>query len=461
MRQVSVIYRQVTDRSSLMNFFSVSAKAKASSILGVKVSASAAFSRNVQLAKTANGVNLAVDARIQEAVDAVAPLPPVVGDSAVGGAAINSVQLSPSAAAIARSDPLRFKKLCGDGFVSTIKRGSAIQGAYIFHAQTIEEKKSIQGSVAGAYGPFSSNASGQSKIEEMQSKSRLSISYFQLGGVGTAIATDHKTFKELVGKVGEKSDATSGSPFEVGITPYSDIFDFGDDSANDRALNGLVNQYYRLENLNDVISDLLGESSAEPWLLVGGPMSVAQLKVVQDDLRKEMRMLLSSIKVCVDDGVGCAFPEGAATNDYGFRSRLPLRSLPIIDVRGHWLVAEKLPANITKYPATRACYIPSIGLGSGEPCVTLHHDQCTAMAAAASCVAQAHKPHPWDAGLKCEQIRLNNCHVAVVGNLSMIADRFRYWVESVSEERCRDAQDDACLSSGELREYALQMFPTK
>jgi len=157
-----------------------------------------------------------------------------------------------------QNEPIKFRQSCGDSFVSTVRKGTGIQGVYSIVTHSEQEKQEIAGHLGGSYGPFSGSVSAQQRIERLQSESRTAIHYFQMGAAGSPIAVDDKGFRSLIQTIGVTAGPDSATPFEIGLVAYRTLPNYPKaKDARMADLDLMAGQYYRLFSLDRQINDML------------------------------------------------------------------------------------------------------------------------------------------------------------------------------------------------------------
>lgn len=304
-------FREFTDAASLMSSLSMSAKAKASWILG-SASGGGSLARNYTM--NMNALNIRVDVRINKGISYLAP-----GDGGPGQA--SAIQLRGDLVALAANQPVEFRRRCGDAFVSSIQRQVGIQGVYAFQTRTQTERDKIRGHVSGSYGLFSGSASAKQILESMGREGRLTIQYTQLGGTGLQVATNEEQFRALVRDLGTVS---AGSvPLEMGITYYSELPNYPQsESAVDPDIGLIADQYFRLETLHSAISEMRQDRYG---YALYDDAEFRRLERLQDAVISDMGALKKELASCIRNNRDCVYPAGLSRDDYDVRAQLPIR----------------------------------------------------------------------------------------------------------------------------------------
>lgn len=441
-------YTNATDTSSLMTALSVSAEGKVGAIQGASGNISASFSRDSKIDSTS--LIVAVNVIFVEQADFVVPL----GQQAVlnkqiektsqqsallNGALVTSdgnnnaqsstVHLQDWAVTLAASDPAEFQKTCGDAFVSTIRKGSGIQGIYTINTHSDAEKTTIAASIGGSYGPYSGNGAAKSLVSSLETDSRVNLHYIQLGGSGTPIATDEKTFESLIQSMGKASTPATAVPFEIGLIKYSSLHGFSSPSPATVDLEEMAGQYFRLDDLDRKIDGMLlnvGSTPAET-LLFDHNLSTAALKDIQDSIKADKKTIREALELCAGRPSSCVYPPALTRGDYGYRSKLPLPAGRVAS----WNTLQKLSKRLADLNAElEALHEDARGVGPFGP--TMFEGPI--------------KAHEREIKVLIPQVD------SAKQSVDSTDDRFREWIESPSRIRCESGElnEAVCLTNRSL-----------
>lgn len=146
---------------------------------------------------------------------------------AIPSSGSQSVRLRPEMTRLARTDPARFRHMCGDGFVSTIGSGADLYLLFNFHHLTSKERYELRHEIeasAGMGDVFSAKGSSRLGIliEKLSESGRLNIRFIQRGGTIGSLPIDLATAKTKVQALATE-EAGGPKPLYVVLTPYSDI----------------------------------------------------------------------------------------------------------------------------------------------------------------------------------------------------------------------------------------------
>ncbi|MFM0174746.1 hypothetical protein PQR33_36075 [Paraburkholderia sediminicola] len=443
-----VSYTQVTDTSSLMTALSVSAEAKVGAIQGASGNISASFSRssNVNFSSLVIAVSVLIVQKAQYTVPpalasslqqfnnsvaqpANAIRQPVVSTTTAGGSNGASIRLQDWAVQLAASDPINFQKTCGDSFVSTVRSGTGIQGTYSIATHSDAEKQSLAVSMGGSYGPFSGSASATNEISSLETESRVNIKYIQLGGDGTAIATDDKSFQTLIQGLGT---AGNGASFEIGLTKYSALENFPSPQPGTSDLLEMSNQYFRLDDLDRQIDNILLNSQSGPdAVLYDHKLTPATVGNTQDQIKQDKIALKSALLACASNAATCKYPANVSHGDYVYRSQIPL----IASAVGSWNTYNGLLSSLNNLNqqltvTPRLIQLPFNGGRIVNPGYLVLQRQITTL-----------------------QPQVNAASAAI----DSTPDRFQSLINAPSRVRCENHEDDVCLTNAELQAIRAKM----
>jgi K+-transporting ATPase c subunit len=223
----------------------------------------------------------------------------------------SEVELTPAALGWLSGDISTFQRVCGDGFVSAIHRGTRVHVLATYQSRSEQEKSSFSASLAASGFGASASANMSSVMDQatLDKNTRYTIS--QQGGIPFG---PPKSFDELA-KMFTKTENFIERPaaFAVTLTPYSTVANYP---------SGVVLQSpERLKRLGDyyiVLSDLYGLSSdaleyalnstlASPYdpQVVDAYGGVQHLRAIKDAIHSDLKMLEVGITDCYRNRSGC------------------------------------------------------------------------------------------------------------------------------------------------------------
>ena len=241
------------------------------------------------------------------------------------------------------ADYNRFRKRCGDAFISTIYEGAQMFGMLTFKNQTLAQKKQTSGSMQASYGGWSASASANQAVDSASDKGSLELTVDIEGDCPGAIPSgdDAKARWKNIGKAaGELSScaATGANPMSFKVIPYSSQFvrDWPFDDAADPQLDELLYLHAAYGAILDTINPMLiDRSRAYQKALLNRGVDLAKLDALATTIRRERDDLLALRKSCQssatpDERAGCGSNAtlrntlASYTSPYVYRAQLPL-----------------------------------------------------------------------------------------------------------------------------------------
>jgi|GEM_PF-5271729 len=394
----TLAYQELTDTVSLVRALSITAKAKARSILGGSASASGSYARKIK--QTRDSLQIFVTFNIIKGTTFLKPRPNSLGDG------ITAIALEPAMATLAASNPIEFRRRCGDGYVASIERRVALEGIYSFSTKTDEERQSIHGSMSGSFKVFDASASSRAVTSRMEREGRLTIQLLQDGGEGSSVPITDDAFRSQISTLG----TTPGTPVPKGviIADYRDLPNYPQTAVSTSSQLGmLADQYYRLSFLDDAITKILNEEV----LTQSSTMSKTASRSLQDEIRTESEKVKKAIQDCLDSQIACNFPAGLERHDYRFRARMPIAISAIPEYQTFF---AEIDAEYQKASADFA------RVHDGSVFTTMQQ------------------------------------HIGQIRDRMRTAEkdaRFGYWVTDANDNRCAIHEPDTCLTNVDLAKY--------
>lgn len=401
-------FEEFTDTGSFMSSLSMSAKAKASWIIGASGSASGSLLRTYKM--DMNSLNISVDLRIARGATYLVP-------KDEGPEQGNAIRLRSALVSLAEKNPIEFRRRCGDAFVSSIFLQSGIQGVYSLYTRTQTERNEVKGKMAGAYGLFSASASAKQILDKMSKEGRLSIHYTQLGGTGTRVATTEGELRELVKELG--TVAEGAAPVEIGITYYSELPNFPQSqNAVDQDIGLIADQYLRLEALINAMNDMRQNRYGYGLFEAA---DLRRIELLQDSAIAQYDRLKNTLQQCIPNDRDCVYPADLPRDDYDIRAQLPVRTIDIPDAEAALNQQDQVM------------------------------QQMGALAQLPSTPAREYQMRTLENQLA--QLRRQRQQV-------VLDTRFRIWIEEPSIARCNLGETAQCLSVQRRDELRMRYFNT-
>ena len=305
--------REVSDQSEVMDSLRVSASVSVKTMFS-SGSAQASFARDTKVSSTATSLMLqaTVDNGVLFAGPKAPPFPdrPAFGErsadqSGTGpfidrdAATSNHLTLQPWADRLV-SDPQRFRKHCGDSFVSSISSGAQLIAMIEFATSSKQDKLTKKAAVEAAFGPAELSAKAQEDSSAKLENTSLEIQFLQVGGGSGVLPTDKDT---LLQKVHELPIEAARDPkfHSMRVTPYESLPGWtGGSLSRDRDEDEIVADYYWfLTSLYSDIEEIL-EAPRNDYVQ-GIGLSGAELRGFQDGVL-ELRSTLFEVMRAKRDG---------------------------------------------------------------------------------------------------------------------------------------------------------------
>jgi hypothetical protein len=224
----------------------------------------------------------------------------------------SAVELTPAALNwLSSGDVSAFQRVCGDGFVSAIHRGTRVHVLATYMSRNEQEKSSFSASLAAS--GFGANASANMSTAMTQdllnNNTRFSIS--QQGGIPFGPPKSLDELKAMFTKT--ENFIERPAAFAVTITPYSSLGNYpsGTVLESPARLKRLGDYYLVIADLYRLSSDALQyalnpdlSSPYDPQVIeaYGG---VPHLRAVKDAIHRDMKMLEAGITGCYRNRSGC------------------------------------------------------------------------------------------------------------------------------------------------------------
>jgi len=335
---VSASLKSIRDASSFFSETDISAQAQAKYLaypaeadFKTKFITTHSFSE----AATNISVYVSVEQRYYEAPADRAPSeggPSTAPDQNISRA----VRLNEDAVALAKTDPLKFKKACGDGFVAVLISGGELVGTVTITDTT--QANSNTSSLAAGVQAYGSSVSGtiDNIVKTATQGHTAVITFDQSGGSGVTTPTDEATMIQAVQQLPSKA-AVAPFAFRVVVRDYATLANWpgGSSFSQPSKLDNLMAAYWKLRTLMTTAQDAENpqtDPSKPPHFVFGmdnyaAPdfaTSIAKVKPVFDAITAAQRALTAQIEACVDHPEACPDPVVTPLDIYALAIRLPL-----------------------------------------------------------------------------------------------------------------------------------------
>jgi hypothetical protein len=260
----------------------------------------------VSPAMSASSPRISADEKAKGAVAGVA-----AAESPVrfGGA----IRLTDDAVALLKSgDGAKFQRVCGDGFVAAIHRGSRVRVLATLQSRSTAEKADFVATVkAGGFGVSGSVSAGQKKdINAFNAQTRFTIS--QEGGTPIAAPGKLDDLKNLFAK----TDSFTSNPgaYQVTMVPYVALTNYPSDIRleSPARLKRLGDYYLVLSDVYQLASDALNyaltPSPGSPYAprMIEAYGGVPHLRLLKDTIHSDLKLLEEGITDCYRNRSGCS-----------------------------------------------------------------------------------------------------------------------------------------------------------
>lgn len=252
-------FREIYDREELATALKISA----SGSYGSSFSASANYSKETSLIKTKRNILAQID--VDKGGTQLAPAAPLDSDDPRERLFPKyQLKFTPEALVILQSPTdsapaklKKFKALCGDSFISTIRNGGKYVAKFQLNKIDSSTKESFDASAGGSYGGFGGSGSISKSVYNAKDSSDTSIDSYQLGGELTTPTNAAEAYAKISNFATFSNDKSA--PYSITVMPYQAISQWPQDlnkaSVSDRYLKHLVGQMWRLDELAGIYND--------------------------------------------------------------------------------------------------------------------------------------------------------------------------------------------------------------
>jgi hypothetical protein len=220
------------------------------------------------------------------------------------------IQLAPEFAQLAKDDPVKFRKVCGDSYVATISQGGDLAMLFSFQTRDVKKQQDIAASLKGSGWGVTAEGSMKSKIAEASKNTATTLSYNQTGGSGDPIPTN---LDELYDKIKAFPGAVAKAPYnyQLQLAPYKGLINWPDDIDNEhasyQAIDALIYRASVWERLDTIVTEILNDTSDPLGIhgyLLGRGTSRQALLDVQGKVRANHDEAMAIIKGCLEKAGG-------------------------------------------------------------------------------------------------------------------------------------------------------------
>lgn len=437
-------YREISDQDSLSSSLSSSVSAKVQMAVG-SGRGSISFSRDQSLSTT--GLNIAVQYLILHGPSFIVPKGSALGQMAPQAAsdissflraANTEIKLLPNYVRLARDNPLEFRRICGDSFVSGISYSSGIEGVLVASTRTESERASVSGSFNASYFTGSGEGNVTSTTTKLASENRLNLTYHKIGAPGLPGTTSAQEFRELIKAVGNTATRESSTPTHIFLTPYDELSNYPSATESASTLHDIAAQYLRLLTVYRYVSDATTRPDA---YIHEGKVTRDSVVKLEGEVLSDIKSLQAALVECGrNPGRGnqvkpvCVFPDVAKT-DWAYRSRMPLSK----DAAYAYDTVQALTAQIPIWanergPVQRDRY----------QCRSFPEKFC-------------YRDNPQWAEAQAKIDAANKFISENPGTVHHEAQRFQVFIANPRQLRCGRLELDVCISAEEAEQIRAQM----
>jgi hypothetical protein len=235
----------------------------------------------------------------------------------------SGLNLRPTFAKLATTDPVAFREKCGDGFIASIGLGADLYVMLHAHDLTTEDKVELEfASKASAGIADVFNASGTStlstKIDDLLKKKRLDIEFVQQGGIFVSVPTN---LADAIAKVQTFMGEEKAGPRSTFVTlvPYSDlpnwpgVYMLDTSDIRQRAIRysqRLASVLYETLNIRENYFREDGLKGDRYLFDYAHQLRKDDLNKTADDVRQELKDLKSLLETL--DGPSCKAPPASS-----------------------------------------------------------------------------------------------------------------------------------------------------
>lgn len=302
---------RVIDKEQLNQHLRLSAEMQAKSLLGWQASATAQYSRSLEIHSEA--LSLSIHAVVMPQAEFVA------NDELKHG-----IFLTPEALSLAEKDIGKFLVRCGDMYIDSLQKSAGLDALLTFEYKTVDERESQSLAMSGSLGTLSGALNAGSSLKNQKEHHKLQIFVHTSGGSGLAIPV---TEEELLSRLKNLSVDTKGAHISRSMTlkPYDELPNWPGKAMGVSRLKqifDLTSQYLRYRQVYDDISPMLQNPNEYIF-----PRAINDIAWIQDCIKNFILPPLKyQLAECMDGG-SCDMPLQADYLDYEVRAGLPVRRL--------------------------------------------------------------------------------------------------------------------------------------
>jgi len=269
----TITIQEVSDSYTLSKALDISASASIQAF-GGNVNAKTSMTKNSQVSSMS--VTYVVRAEVLNSSTYVAPQSVRVaadpGDDGVVSVG-PAVRLTPEARTLAKNDVDKFRRVCGDGYVSAEVTGARAYLVSVVKTTSKQQRETVKASVSGSGWGQKVSLAATGRIEEKTDGFRRDLTFFQEGGSATpapvnidddenpvdgqpAASDLPKDAEAAIARITKLASAATDAPkvFEISISPYEALENYPSSKKRQRgtdeyeSLAALMGAYFTLYN---------------------------------------------------------------------------------------------------------------------------------------------------------------------------------------------------------------------
>jgi hypothetical protein len=237
-------YTDLQDREQIFDSLKLSAEASVNTIALSSAKINVDFAKSVDINRERRNILAVLDA-----MRGGTQLTPAIGQYAI--------RLSPEAKVLAANDvkagTTKFRAMCGDGYVATVRAGAKIRLVFSTAIDKSDIEQSLKIAAEGRYGTIQGKASMERIQKDKNSKENTSVAFYQEGGRRKEIPVDAPTALEVMKSAGDFDDSLA-APMELVVMPYGALPDLPPEYRKlklpDIGVRSLAAHYWRLVELS-------------------------------------------------------------------------------------------------------------------------------------------------------------------------------------------------------------------
>lgn len=243
-----------------------------------------------------------------------------------------TVRLTDDMAQLATSNPIEFRRRCGDGYVASISQGGELAITYRIAASSVQRQQEIASSLGVSYSggvvSGSANVSVSTTLKNMNESGHTSITMYRSGGSGQPVAT---TLDQIDALVSGFPAAVQSAPrnYLITVIDYRTLPNYSSTAAGMKEITGyelLAWEYGKAAAVHaaatDILADYQSAQSGQPAkYLFGRSGTLDGVRQAQAAATARLTAIRAVAQSCMTGG-SCAV--SGTFDDYALRAAFPL-----------------------------------------------------------------------------------------------------------------------------------------